>query len=141
METTMIDNSSNRTIDVFFYGLYMDPVLLEQKGVMPRNPRSARVDGYALRIGQRVTLLRSLENRAFGMVYSLTHAEINSLYWGAGIEVYRAEAVIAQIVGGGTVPALCCILLDPPAADEINAEYSEKLRTVLKRLELPTIGI
>jgi hypothetical protein len=133
----MIDNSCNRTIDVFFYGLYMDPVLLEQKGVIPRNPRSAKVEGYALRIGQRVTLLRSLESRAFGMVYSLTHAEIHSLYWGAGIEAYRAEAVIVQIPGGGSIPALCCILLEPPAAEEVNPEYSEKLSEVLKRLGLP----
>jgi hypothetical protein len=137
----MTDNSSDRKIDVFFYGLYMDPDLLEQKGVTARNPRGAKVEGYTIRVGQRVTLLRAVGQRAFGMVYSLTHAEIHSLYWGAGIEVYRAEPVIADIIGGDSVPALCCILLAPPEADESNAEYAAKLRTVLKRLEFPVEGV
>ncbi len=137
----MNDNSSDRKIDVFFYGLYMDPSLLEQKGIIPRNPRGAKVEGYAIRVGQRVTLLREAGKSAFGMVYSLTHAEIHSLYWGAGIEVYRAEPVVAHIIGDGSVPALCCILLVPPETDESNAEYAAQLRTVLKRLEFPTEGV
>ena len=137
----MIDNSSDRKIDVFFYGLYMDPALLEQKGVTPRNPRGAKVEGYAIRIGQRVTLLRSVGKRAFGMVYSLTHAEIHSLYWGAGIDAYRAEPVIANILGGGSVPVLCCILLEPPVSNEANPEYADKLLTVMKYLELPVEGV
>ena len=74
----MTDNSKNRLHDVFFYGLYMDPDVLEQKGVQPRNPRIAKVEGYELRIGSKATLLRERGGVAYGVVYSLTHSEINS---------------------------------------------------------------
>ena len=46
---------SARSIDVFFYGLFMDTELLRAKGVDPVNVRSACIPGFALRIGQRAT--------------------------------------------------------------------------------------
>jgi len=135
----LFDNSVTRKVEVFFYGLYMDPAVLEQKGVIPRNPRGAFVENFAVKIGKRVTLLRSPGRRAYGVVYSLSHEEINSLYWGAGIEAYRAEAVVAKLIPGGEVPALCCILSEPPAGDEQNPEYTEKLEALLNKLQLPSL--
>jgi hypothetical protein len=134
----MIDNSSERTIDVFFYGLYMDPAVLVQKGVSPRNPRKGYVEDYVLRVGQKATLLREEGKKAFGVVYSLTHLEIHNLYWGAGLDSYRAEPVIAHVIGGASVPALCCNLLSPPSPKETNQDYIDKLRTVMGKLGLPT---
>jgi hypothetical protein len=48
---------TSRCISVFFYGLFMDEELLRAKGVQPRSPRQACIRGFALRIGQRATLV------------------------------------------------------------------------------------
>ena len=98
---------SARRVDAFFYGLFMDLDLLRESGVAPTNPRRARVDGYGLRIGQRATLVPAAGARAYGMLMSLTHAELDRLYAAPGLEQYRPEAVLAQSLDGAPTPALC----------------------------------
>lgn len=130
------DIGSQCTVDVFFYGLYMDAELLASKGVKARDPRPVFVDDFALRIGQKATLLKTPGARAYGMLFALTHGEIQTLY--AGLEGYRPEPVLAQTLTGQAVPALCMNLLEPPASTEDNPEYASKLRVVLERLGFPS---
>lgn len=132
-----INNSENRLIDVFFYGLYMDPVILKAKGVEPRKPRKGVAKGFRLRIGKLATLIREPEAEAYGIVYALTHSELNQLYWGTGLDAYVAEALLVDIEGNGEVVALCCNLLIPPEDDEKNPGYRGKLVQSMNRLELP----
>ena len=98
---------TDRRVDGFFYGLYMDLEILREAGVAPASPRRAYVDDFALRIGQRATLLPSAGARAYGMLYAVTHAELDRLYTAPGLEHYRPEAVIAHPLGGTPTPALC----------------------------------
>ncbi len=132
----MSDNGPDRLHEVFFYGLYMNPAILREKGVEPRQPRKATLADYALRIADRATLLRTPGALTHGMLYALTHAEIDTLYAGAGLDAYRAEAVLVQ-TDNGAVAALCCNLLQPPGEDESNPEYTQRLRQTLKELGLP----
>jgi len=60
---------SDRRIDAFFYGLFMDIDILREADVAPVNPRRAYVDDFALRIGQRATLLPSTGGRAYGVAH------------------------------------------------------------------------
>ena len=129
---------TTRRIEVFFYGLFMDADLLRAKGALPVNIRPACVSGFTLRIGQRATLLRVRDARAYGIVMELTHAEIEQLYSEASVRAYRPEAVMAELTNGLRVPALCFNLLVPPGPDEANAEYAAKLRDLARRLGLPS---
>jgi len=133
---TLDDNSKDRLHDVFFYGLYMAPEILELKGVVPRNPRQGSVEGFELRIGNKATLLRAKGKTSYGMVYSLKHDEIYSLYHGAGLMEYAAEAVAVNIENE-IISALCCNLMCPPKDNESNHEYEHKLKTAMKELGLP----
>ena len=126
-----------RRIDVFFYGLFMDADLLRAKGTQPVNIRSVSVPGFALRIGQRATLLRNPDAQAHGILMELTHAEIEQLYSDASVRAYRPEAVLAELADGARVPALCFNLLVPPSPEEANSEYAAKLRDLARRLRLP----
>ena len=72
----------------------------------PVDPRRAYVDDFALRIGQRATLLPSAGSRAYGMVFTLTHSELERLYTAPDLEPYRPEGVLAQSSEGTAVPAL-----------------------------------
>ena len=128
---------SARQIDGFFYGLFMDVELLRQSGAKPSNVRRAYVADFALRIGQRATLVPSSGARAYGMVIALTHAELERLYGAPGLELYRPEAVVAQLLDGGAVPALCYNLVEAPEPHERNPEYAKRLRSVLAKLGFP----
>ena len=128
---------SERRIDGFFYGLFMDIGVLRNSGVVPVNPRKAYVDGFALRVGNRATLIPSAGSRAYGMLIALTHQELGSLYGAPGLDRYRAEAVLACCFDGGAVPALCYNLLAEPSADERNPDYAARLQQVLHDLNFP----
>lgn len=129
---------SGRRIDVFFYGLYMDASILREGGATPENPRRAYVADFALRIGQRATLIPSNEARAYGMVYALTHSDLERLYAAPGLDQYQPEAVLAQQLGGPSAPALCYNLREAPQADERNPEYALRLQGVLRSLGFPS---
>lgn len=128
---------NGRRIDGFFYGLFMDVGVLRNSGVEPVNPRRAYVDGYALRIGNRATLIPSARARSYGMLIALTHPELERLYSAPGLDQYRAEAVLACCIDGGAVPALCYNLLVEPRSDERNPDYARRLQQVLHDLEFP----
>ena len=126
-----------RRIAVFFYGLFMDADVLRAKGIDPGEPRRASVRGFALRIGERATLVRDDAGIAHGMVMDLTHAAIDQLYAEPSVSMYRPEAVLAEIHGNGSVAALCFNLTSPPRPEESNAAYAAKLRDLRQRLGLP----
>ena len=127
----------DRPVDVFFYGLFMDVDILREKQVTPINPRRAYVDGFALRIGERATLLPSMGARSFGMLISITDRELGRLYSGPGLEHYRPEAVLVRILAGELAPALCYNLPDAPLPHERNPDYAARLQAVLRKLNFP----
>lgn len=128
---------SDRRVDAFFYGLFMDVDVLRESGVAPIDPRRAYVDGFALRLGRRATLLPLAGARAYGMIYALTHAELERLYTAPGLEQYRPEAVLAQPLEGVPAPVLCYNLREAPQPHERNPEYAARLQRALSRLGFP----
>jgi hypothetical protein len=128
---------TERRLDCFFYGLFMDSDILRESQVAAVKPRRAFVDGYALRIGRRATLVPASGARAYGMVFALTRDDLERLYAAAGLEQYRPEAVVAHSLEGETLPALCYNLREAPAPGEANAEYAARLRLALSRLDFP----
>jgi hypothetical protein len=123
--------------DIFFYGLFMDESVLRGKGVEPRAPRKAEVRDYQLRIGQRAMLCPQPSATAYGMVYTLSESEIDSLYGEPGFEVYHPESVVATFEDGSSSVVTTYNLQDTAATDEPNLEYVVKLRAVLERLGFP----
>ncbi len=126
-----------RRVDGFFYGLFMDSAILRESQVVAASPRHAFVDDYRRRIGRRATLVPSAGSRAYGMLFALTHDELDRLYSAPGLEQYRPEAILAHSIQGEAWPALCYNLRKAPAPDEANAEYAQRLRAVLGKLEFP----
>jgi hypothetical protein len=128
---------SDRRIDGFFYGLFMDHEILRETGVEPINPRRAYVGDFALRIGRRATLIPSPGARAYGMLFALKHSELDRLYAAPGLEQYRPEAILAQPLEGTPTPALCYNLREAPPPHERNSEYAARLQRVLTILDFP----
>jgi hypothetical protein len=127
----------SRPINVFFYGLFMDAETLRANGFHPVDARQACVQGMALRIGRRATLVPDPSSCAHGFVIGLSHDEVQRLYAEPSVAAYRPEAVIAQLTDRSCLPALCFNLPASDEPDEANPEYAEKLRAVATRLRLP----
>ena len=115
----------------------MDESLLRQKGVTPRDGRTALVQDFSLVIGARASCVPLSGGTVHGVLFRLTHAEIDALYSDASVSVYRPEAVLAHLEDGGVVPALCFNLPSPPSRDERNEDYAAKLRNLAERIGLP----
>lgn len=128
---------TGQRIEGFFYGLFMDKTVLLEQGVEPELRCHAYVDDYELRIGERATLVHKRGARAYGMVIALTHDDLDLLYGAPGLEEYRPEPIVARTLAGETLPALCYNLRLPPASDEANADYAQRLREVLGKLGFP----
>src|SRR5215813_9652322 len=109
-------------VRVFFYGLFMDPEALREKGFRPADVTRAYVERYQLRLGQRATLVPADKGQVLGTVMRLTHEEVDRLYSEPSVSAYRAEPVLARLPDGSAEPALCFNLPDPPASTG-NPEY------------------
>ena len=127
-----------RKLDVFFYGLFMDEELLRSKGVTSTNLRSASVLGFQLRIGNRAMLVPSQSGRVFGLLASLSHADLEMLYSEPSVSAYRPEAILVYLSSGEVLAALCFNLPEPPSAEERNVDYASKLRSLAEHLNFPT---
>jgi hypothetical protein len=127
-----------RTVDVFFYGLFMAMGLLQQRGLYPSHPQVASLDGYAIIIGDRATLIPRAEARVYGIVTGLTFADIDTLYAEPSVREYRPEAVLVTREDGRQVPALCYTL--PSVADAPrNTTYAVQLLALAKTLAFPEV--
>jgi hypothetical protein len=124
-------------VTVFFYGLFMDPEVLEAKGLRPAGVRSACVEHLALRLGARATLVPRREGRVYGMIMTLTHAEVDELYSEPSVGAYRPEPVLARLADGTTEPALCFNLPAMPEEMAGNPDYAARLQVVARKMGLP----
>ncbi|HKG15267.1 MAG TPA: gamma-glutamylcyclotransferase family protein [Pyrinomonadaceae bacterium] len=125
------------TVEVFFYGLFMDESLLRGKGLNPSNRRAASVDDFQLVIGERATLVRREGARAHGVVYTLTRGEVEALYSEESVSAYRSEVLAARFAGARAGQVLCFNLPAPPSGVGRNPLYASKLRALAERLGLP----
>lgn len=86
---TFIDGHEMKAI--FFYGLFMDISLLQEKGLAPSEPVMAYVDGFGLRIGERATLVKEENERVYGLIVTLSSKDLVSLYGESSVADYVPE--------------------------------------------------
>jgi hypothetical protein len=134
----MENNSRDRPLHVFFYGLYMDAQVLASKGVSAASPVAAYVPDHVVKLGSKAMMLRSPGGRCHGMVFAMTHAEVDKLY--AGMDDYRAEAFLAvPLEGGAPIAAVSMVHVDPPIESAEDPAYAVPFRALLARLGLPAV--
>jgi len=123
-------------LKVFFYGLFMDESLLATKGIRPSAISLGFVDGYGLRIGERATLVRCADSRAYGALMDVAPGEATQLYAEESVADYLPESVIVECMDGTRVAATC-YNLPRDNVTGTNKEYAAALLDVAARLGLP----
>jgi len=123
-------------VRVFFYGLFMDENLLATKGIKPTDVSVGFVDGYGLRIGERATLVRDPDSRAYGAMMNISPNEATELYAEESVADYLPEPVTVELVDGTQVEATCYNLPGAKVTGT-NKDYAESLLQLAGRLGLP----
>ena len=121
---------------VFFYGLFMDRCLLATRGIEPSEVKNGFVAGYALRIGERATLVRHSDSRAYGVMMDIAADEAAELYAEESVADYLPEPVTVELTDGTKVQATC-YNLPGDIVTGANSEYAESLLVVATKLGLP----
>jgi hypothetical protein len=123
-------------VQVFFYGLFMDEGLLAAKGIRPSEVSIGYVNGYALRIGQRATLVRCPDSRAYGVLMDIAADEAEALYADDSVADSLPEPVTVELVDGARVEAACYNLPGDKVTGS-NKRYAELLLGLATRLHFP----
>ena len=114
----------------------MDETLLREKGFQPTSPELGYIENYALRIGERATLVKIVGQRAYGAIMGLSEEELIRLYSDPTVEDYVPETVTAQLIEGGTRSVLSYNLPKEKLVGK-NKEYAISLTLVAKKIGLP----
>lgn len=121
---------------VFFYGLFMDERLLATKGIAASGMKTGFVDGFELRIGERATLMRQPDSRAYGVVMEMARGEAAALYAEKSVADYVPEPVMVELMDGTRIEATCYNLPGDKVSGT-NKAYAEALLDVAARLRFP----
>ncbi|WP_420601327.1 hypothetical protein [Flagellimonas sp.] len=124
------------TIEVFFYGLFMDQTILSKNGIVPSNPRKGHLNNYALKIGNRASLIPSKGEQSYGIVLSCDADTIRKLYSEASVADYIPEQVEVITEPNGTVQATG-YNLPSELLTGTNTAYAESLYILAKQKGFP----
>lgn len=115
----------------------MDPELLREQGLHPRNSTLAFVRGYGLRIGERATLIKSDGEIVYGQIISLAESEVDKLYGSPSVVDYVPMKLTATTETGDGQDCIGYVL---PASKlvGVNPDYVASLCKVLEKLGLPS---
>ena len=127
---------SEKLIEGFFYGLYMDPDLLRGINVNPVDPRPAYLANRQIDFKGLVKVITKPDQKVWGMLIKLTKSDIEAMYSVEAAKVYSSESVLAILDDGHSIQATCYNLPINEQA-ELNRDYINKLLPILKKLSLP----
>lgn len=121
---------------IFFYGLFMDISMLQEKGLSPSNPVMARAQGFGLRIGERATLVKAEGECAYGVVMPLSGEDVSSLYSESSVADYVSEQI--DVIDGNDRSLQATVYnLPPDLLSGRNTSYAQALAIVARKVGLP----
>ena len=127
---------STVSVEVFFYGLFMDTAVLERLGFAGDEPRMAVLADYDLRIGERVTLVPATGLDVHGVVMRMSAEQATQLYALDIVKGYVPEDVNVTLASGDRLDSVCYLL---PEADlsSTSQAYAKSLYELGERLGFP----
>ena len=130
---------TERKVDVFFYGSFINLRVLQQVDYAPNSTEIAKLSGFEIVIAPLANLARSDNACVYGILTTATHDELGRLYTyardGLG-ETYRPEAVLTQTADKRWCPALCYVAHEM-APTQADPEYVERIAKPARKFGFP----
>ena len=92
---------------MFFYGLFMDDTILLKNGIKPSNPRIGYLKDFALKIGNRASLIPCKNEKSYGIVMTIDNDAIHNLYAESSVADYIPEEVNIITNVNDSITAIC----------------------------------
>lgn len=124
------------SMEVFFYGLFMDEDILMKNGINASNPRKGYLNDYTLKIGNRASLIPCENEKAYGIVMEVNDEEIIKLYAERSVADYIQEKV-AVVTETNEHLTATCYNLPLELLTGTNDAYAKSLYELAKRLNFP----
>ena len=127
-----------RRVWTFFYGSFMNQEVLAEAGVEPTERQLGRLDGWALEVAPRATLVPTSDGSVYGVLARITHNDIDKIYskdW-FGFGVYLPEAVVVCAAGNAPTPALCYICWQMETGKP-SKSYLDKMLAAAREFNFP----
>ena len=123
-------------MEVFFYGLFMDVTILLKNGIKPSNLRRGYLNDYALKIGNRASLIPGKNEKSYGIVMTIDNDAIHNLYAEASVADYIPEEV-SIITSTNDSIAATCYNLPSKSITGTNVLYAASLYKLAKQEGFP----
>lgn len=123
-------------MQVFFYGLFMDEIILAKNGVKISNPRQAYLNDYTLKIGNRASLVPCKDERAYGVLMTVDEKHIQRLYSETSVADYIPEEVVVMTSANESIKAVCYNLPEESLSGT-NPAYAQSLHELAEKLDFP----
>ncbi|KLN61737.1 hypothetical protein WH96_05375 [Kiloniella spongiae] len=114
----------------------MDKDLLVTKGITPIFSQKARADNFALKIGERASLVKEQGARSYGVVMTLEQAKVRELYAEENVQEYRPEKLTVEYEDG-IQEEVTCYNLPVNLICGTNSAYAQKLLELTTALGFP----
>jgi hypothetical protein len=121
-----LSSETERQVKAFFYGSFIRKDVQLNAEFSPRSVEVARLDGFDIHISPHAALSRTEGCAVYGILVSITHRQLDTMYSAPGVGVFLPEAVVVVTRDGKFTPALCYI---PPVVgkDPADKDYLAKL--------------
>ena len=124
------------TVEAFFYGLYMNPELVESLGFVPMSVEKAQLNSYALDLCGAAKIVPKENSVVWGNIIKLSKVDLVAMYSFEATQNYSPEIIHVKDSKGNYKSVHCYNL--PESNDEpFNREYHQKLLNLLKDLDFP----
>ena len=123
-------------MEVFFYGLFMDGAILLKNGIKPSNPRRGYLNDYALKIGNRASLIPCKNEKSYGIVMTIDNDAIHNLYAEISVADYIPEEVNIITNTNDSITATC-YNLPSESLTGTNESYAISLYKLAKQEGFP----
>jgi len=123
-------------MEVFFYGLFMDETILLKNGIKPSNLRRGYLNDYALKIGNRASLIPCKDEKSYGIVMTIDNDAIHNLYAEASVADCIPEEV-SIITSTNDSIAATCYNLPSKSITGTNVLYAASLYKLAKQEGFP----
>ncbi|WP_274475513.1 gamma-glutamylcyclotransferase family protein [Mangrovimonas aestuarii] len=123
-------------MNVFFYGLFMDVDTLAKKGINPSNPRKGYLKDYTLKIGNKASLIKCDNGRAYGIMMEMDNEEVIKLYSEKSVSNYKPE-IVEIITDSNEHIMATCYILSADLLTGTNQLYAKLLHELAKKLNFP----
>ncbi len=121
---------------VFFYGLFMDEDILLKNGINPSIPQKGYLNNYALKIGNRASLIPCKDEKAYGILMDVNDEKISKLYAEESVADYVPETVKVITESNEEVTATC-YNLPLELLTGTNESYAKSLYELAKQKGFP----